>query len=1057
MSYYLWRYFFEDDVESFRRVLAESSLSSSTHTQRGAYSGVKIGSPGATFSTSPKLTSKSRRTSGWGSSTASGDKGRNDGATLTRGDVNRRDNFGRTILHHAASSTKPSAREFVSALLEISFLDLYVQDLESGWTALHRALYFGNISIAHELMARDIRDATDYTTGGIKNHAGGLIKIKDHEGNSPFDVYGTTVASRRLSHPSQILEIYGDEGDGVSVPGSVSDGDDGDHSHFSNIRENSKLEGDEVFTFGSNKNFNLGLGDEDDRQYPERISLQRPAHLLQRFRREWISARSARFGSENLETSDFRSNIGEEISFLALHPPMAVHDVAMSKLHTAIITSDPECNLFVCGFGPGGRLGTGDESTRFNFVCIDPPCLIGKRIASVALGQDHTIAVSDAGEVFTWGSNKFGQLGYNLPKTSSKTENTVQLLPRQVYGPLKKETILGAAASSIHSVLFTSTSLYAFGKNEGQLGLVDSDARSLEFQVAPRKVAASLFSSSLVQVSAIDRATICMLESGEVWVFTHFGYAKLIFPLDGFRNYFLQTAMPPTRYDSAVNYISKISSGGNTVCAMSSFGEVYTVQVSQAPEPGSATVSTTNPGKIRNSLPQPSRVWSIGKPHMAAKDVDVGQDGSIIICTEAGSVWKKEKRAKIKTDSAAGVVVGRPKDYKFVRIPSLTKAVAVRSNTFGAYAAVRKDFDVTRNQILTDHPLLWEDLFKPLPFRNLRIADEDSDAEDPRLRFWAPAFVGASPSTVKEAILASSHIEADIKESLERSISRGESSYDVWLKTTLSDIRIPIHEYVLASRSAVMRDALQEFRHNYYVEISEVLSIEYDKDGQIQIQFHGLDFLSIVNLVFYIYTDNVVDARFHTGRSSKQVAKYKQIRSEVMKLAASLEMRNLERSARVMVDPARCLHMDMEQAIEDPSFFECGDVLVDLNGSQAKVHSALMSIRCPFFEGLFNGRAGGQWLSERRDMRQDQSELVKVDLKHVDPATFHLVLKHLYADIGDDLFDDVVASNLDDFLDVVIDVISVANELMIDRLSQICQKLLGRFGIFIFIRTLGHD
>jgi inhibitor of Bruton tyrosine kinase len=372
-----------------------------------------------------------------------------------------------------------------------------------------------------------------------------------------------------------------------------------------------------------------------------------------------------------------------------------------------------------------------------------------------------------------------------------------------------------------------------------------------------------------------------MLEFGEVWVFTHFGYAKLIFPLDGFRNYFLQTAMPPTRYDSAVNYISKICSGGNTICAMSSFGEVYTVQVSQAPEPGSATVFTTNPGKIRNSLPQPSRVWSIGKPHMAAKDVDVGQDGSIIICTEAGSVWKKEKRAKIKTDSAAG---GRPKDYKFVRIPSLTKAVAVRSNTFDAYAAVHKDIDVTRNQILTDRSLLCEDLFKLLPFRNLSIADEDSDAEDSRLRFWAPAFVGAFPSIVKEAILVSSHIEADIKESLERSISYGESSCDVWLKTTLSDIRIPIHEYVLASRSAVMRDALQEFRQNHHVEISEGLSIEYDKDSQIQIQFNNLDFLSVVNLVFYIYTDDVVDARFH-----------KQIRTEVMKLAVSLKMRNLER------------------------------------------------------------------------------------------------------------------------------------------------------------------
>jgi inhibitor of Bruton tyrosine kinase len=87
-------------------------------------------------------------------------------------------------------------------------------------------------------------------------------------------------------------------------------------------------------------------------------------------------------------------------------------------------------------------------------------------------------------------------------------------------------------------------------------------------------------------------------------------------------------------------------------------------------------------------------------------------------------------------------------------------------------------------------------------------------------------------------------------------------------------------------------------------------------------------------------------------------------------------------------------------------------------------------------------------------MRQDQNEFVKVDLKHVNPLTFHLVLKYLYVNISDDLFDDVVASSLDDFLDVVIDVISVANELMIDRLSQTCQKLLGQFGIFTLVRTL---
>jgi hypothetical protein len=34
-------------------------------------------------------------------------------------------------------------------------------------------------------------------------------------------------------------------------------------------------------------------------------------------------------------------------------------------------------------------------------------------------------------------------------------------------------------------VVFSTSGLYTFGKNEGQLGLVDSDARSLEVQTTP--------------------------------------------------------------------------------------------------------------------------------------------------------------------------------------------------------------------------------------------------------------------------------------------------------------------------------------------------------------------------------------------------------------------------------------------------------------------------------------------------------------------------------------------------------------------------------------------
>jgi hypothetical protein len=55
-------------------------------------------------------------------------------------------------------------------------------------------------------------------------------------------------------------------------------------------------------------------------------------------------------------------------------------------------------------------------------------------------------------------------------------------------------------------------------------------------------------------------------------------------------------------------------------------------------------------------------------------------------------------------------------------------------------------------------------------------------------------------------------------------------------------------------------------------------------------------------------------------------------------------------------------------------------------------------------------------------------------------------MRHIYADTDDELFEDVKANDLDDFVDLIIDVLAIANELMLERLAQICQKLLGRFG-----------
>ncbi|KAI9714167.1 MAG: hypothetical protein M1812_006495 [Candelaria pacifica] len=1055
MSCYLWKLYIEDDVDQFRQLLEASSYTSKPQVQRGNTpaggnnSAAKAGGTKVALASSPQSTSKSHKGIGWVTAKTNS----HWTLTLTRADVNSRDEYGNTILHYAASSASNNTITFALALINHPLIDLYTQDLESGWTALHRALYFGNITIAHAIIKRNVRDALGITTGLASHNVGGIIKVKDREGNSPFDVFGASTTNRtlvnsKITRSAHELEEESDDADGQSSDGE-DDSDKGTISGLVNIQ------GDEVFAFGSNKNLSLGFGDEDDRQYPERIILKRPAHLLQRLYREFRSkAQPDPIPCPDNDTSaasiQYSPKYPSSLPAIVQNRPLIIQDVALSKFHSAILTTDPESNLYICGFGPGGRLGTGDETTRFSFVCIEGGGLAGKRVASIALGQNHTLAVSHDGEVYTWGNNTFGQLGYALPVPALKDQEPIQLIPRQIFGPLKKETVVGVAASRIHSVIFTQNSLFTFGKNEGQLGLVDSDARSLDIQIAPRKVAASLFTSSIHMVSAIERATICLLESHDVWVFANYGYTKVAFPTEAFGGHALGSTasvryrtemLKDGRRQPMPSHVCKITSGGDTICAMSRLGDVFSMTVTQQVEPGLTAASTTNPTKIRNGLTSPQRIWSLKKDHMAVRDVGVGQDGSIIICTESGSVWRRVKRAKIK-DPSASTGHTKPKDYKFSRVPGLTRIVSVRSNPFGAYAAIRKDSDVARSQIRVDKQTLWSDIAPLISIHGFKIPEENSDTENPRMRFWAPATSTPGSHPLKTALRNSTDVEADLREYISSNASDPDSTYDVEIWSTLSDVSIPAHRVMLSSRSRVLRHALTETCRAGSFMIPDLLSMRKDETGKIQVVFYGLDFLSILNVVLYVYLDIVFDVWHYTHHAPKSAFRYRQARTELMKVAARLELR-LEAAVRTMVDPTKCLSADMDRAITDPRFFDDADVIVELAGQEVRVHSGLMCQRCPFFEGLFKGRAAGRWLSDRRDLVEDPTDVVRVDLKHVEPTIFDLILRHLYVDTGEELFSEIITTDLDEFLDLVIEVMSVANELMLDRLSQICQKVLG--------------
>lgn len=1041
MSSYLWKYYLEDDVERFRHLLETAGYNVRNHAQKGGGGGREsnmiggmAGSPTpAPPGTSPTMTNKSRKGSNWALHAAT---------QITRADINWKDVNGLTLLHRAASATTDNAISFAHALIEHPLTDLYLQDAENGWTALHRAFYFGNIAIARAIMERDTADALGQGRNGVVQHAGGLIKVKDREGHGPLDLYAATIKDRTL-RPEEDTRVRRGSNAGSEDEHLIEEGDENGEEK----RSSTNIEGDEVYTFGSNKNITLGFGDEDDRQNPERITLRRPDHLLQRFYREYLDQHDRKWAPYDSITADMgiaslsRNLPVQSLPWKIKSRPLVIQDVFMSKLHTAVITTDPESNLYICGHGPGGRLGLGHERTQFNFSCVEGGALAGKKISTVALGLNHTLAISEEGEVFSWGSNGFGQLGYSLPKTGLKDDEPINTVPRQIFGSLKRDIVLGVAASRIHSVVHTSTSLYTFGKNEGQLGIVDSDARSLEIQVAPRKVAASLFASPIASVAAIDKATICLLENHDVWVFANYGYTRVQFPLDSMTSSFIKQSFLITRYDTTVNHVCKVTAGGDTICAMSSSGEVYTLAVSlnrSDAQPSGA--STTNPTKIRGALSAPQRIWDLKKNSMAARDVGVDADGSIIITTEEGSVWKRSRRTKIKDAKVSA-------EYKFSRISGLTRVLAVRASAHGAYAAVRRDCDVTKNQVLVAEQTLWDDLFPLLCFHDLQVdeEEEDSETEQPQPRFWQARQKLNELQSLCKQLLQSDDVQADVEEHLRGAAMGDFADYDALVGSTASDtLRIPVHQFILAGRSRILQRGLESFNKGGHFDIPELLSCENSK-GRPMLKLN-VDILTLINFVLYLYTDTVVEYWQHTRRSPEMAFRYRLVRTELMKLAAKLDLHKLEPAVRQMIQPDRCLSMDMEVAIKSTGYFSNGDIKVQLADDELLLHGALVCQRCPFFEGLFMGRAAGRWLEGRRSASQDASDPIEVDLRHIESSIFRIVLRHIYADTGEELFDDIVSADVDEFLDLVMEVMSVANELMLDRLSQICQRIIGRFG-----------
>ena len=76
--------------------------------------------------------------------------------------------------------------------------------------------------------------------------------------------------------------------------------------------------------------------------------------------------------------------------------------------HSIVVTN--QSTVYAWGCNTHGQLGLGDLKLRSRPVRVDR--LWGIPIVNVAAGGEHSLAVTTNGMLFTWGSNKHGQLGH---------------------------------------------------------------------------------------------------------------------------------------------------------------------------------------------------------------------------------------------------------------------------------------------------------------------------------------------------------------------------------------------------------------------------------------------------------------------------------------------------------------------------------------------------------------------------------------------------------------------------------------------------------------------
>ena len=186
-----------------------------------------------------------------------------------------------------------------------------------------------------------------------------------------------------------------------------------------------------------------------------------------------------------------------------------VANVACGFRHSVAVTEEGGC--WTWGFGANGRLGHGDEERVAAPKRIDPRFIGGAKAVMAAcssLMAGHSALVTHDGNLFTWGRGAEGQLGH--PDLLAKLEPTA--VPREMFGGAY--IVLVACGGSHTACLTDQGAVWSWGAGEwGQLGHDDSEPRPVPMHVR----GTGKDGQEIALITCGDRNTAAVTKSGELW------------------------------------------------------------------------------------------------------------------------------------------------------------------------------------------------------------------------------------------------------------------------------------------------------------------------------------------------------------------------------------------------------------------------------------------------------------------------------------------------------------------------------------------------------------